>query len=301
MIITNYGKNKMNIRYYKNELPQVNDIVMGKIVTETEYNYSVELIEYNNFVGELPKTQITKKKRPQKKDFVKTNDVLPLLVSNVNDDHLELSKSRLPVKDMELFLIKFGLCEKINKFAIEYYCLYYNYYKKNNLNMLNEIEFMNMTLWNSDYNNETRFITLLKNPLEILSNNHFVEDFKIMIKNNIDSRIKKIEPIIKCSISAVVTSEEGVNGLKDVLNINHNCDNIKITINMETPPIYSIQTEGASLENSKKIITDTINNMQIKMEKYKGHINIMNDPIITQEEQLDLKFMSNNVLKQLIE
>jgi translation initiation factor 2 alpha subunit (eIF-2alpha) len=187
--------------------------------------------------------------------------------------------------------------------------LYYDYYKKNNLgNILNGEEFMTLSMWNyyesGDHNVNTSYKIILKNPLKILTNDYFTEEFKIYINNNINNRIKKINSIIKCYITAVVTSEEGINGLRNVLDISEyekQYDGIKLTINMETPPKYSIQIEGANLEYAIEISNNIIKNMQTVMEKYTGYVDIIEQPIIIKEEEFELRFISDNILKQLLE
>ena len=298
-------QNQMNTGYYKNKLPQTNDIVMGKIIQETEYNYNVELIEYNNYIGELPKTQITKKKRPQKKDLVQVGDIVPLLVSNVTDVYVELSKSRLPVKDVDPFVIKFGIYSNLDRLATEYYYLYYNYYKQNKPEDLLDItDFMKLTMWKfydeTESGIETFFAILLKNPLVILSDDHFAEEFRTTLNDNINNRIKRIEPVIKQQMKLVVSSSEGINAIKDILDLDKLYDDIKIIVNIETPPVYSIQTEGMNLNDAKNIIDKIIDDIKIKTQKYNGIFEINGNPIIIKEEKIDLKFMSDNVLNQLI-
>ena len=171
-------------------------------------------------------------------------------------------------------------------------------------NYLNEEEFMTLTMWNffdsTEYNINNAFVTLLKNPIKILSNDIFSEDLKMFINNNITNRIKKTDIVVKCYITAVVTSEEGINGLKNVLDITNYQQEHKIIVNMETPPKYSIQIDGEPLEIATKTINDVVKHMKHLMEKYTGYVDIMEEPVIIKEEELELRFISENILKELL-
>jgi translation initiation factor 2 alpha subunit (eIF-2alpha) len=160
-----------------------------------------------------------------------------------------------------------------------------------------------LTIWkfydSSLYNIKTGFSTILKNPYIIMDESHFDRNIIHFICNNINNRIIKIHMTVHCEITVVITSQEGVNGLKDVLDIVEYNDH-KIIININTPPNYSLLIEGDNFENIIDIFNNVIKLMQNKMQKYTGYVIVSREPYIAKEEEYKLKFISKHVLMELI-
>ena len=95
---------KYQIRFYKNDLPKKNDLVIGMVKNINETIIDVDLIEYDNIHAMLPLSEVTKRKRIKSiKQYIKENKTYVFQVTEVNEINksVDLSYKYLDDNDKE--------------------------------------------------------------------------------------------------------------------------------------------------------------------------------------------------------
>lgn len=299
----------MNIkRFYKNEFPDQEDLIMAKVLNENDYGYNVVLLEYDNMEGFLPSGELVKKKYV-KKHLLKINTVLPLVVLRVDENRriVDLSKKRVTDKDNLQMLSKYKTCTTINRLLNECYTMHLKYNNVNPNNVTHQIEdLMDSTIWKfyddigeNDENNKNDKIdsvyqNILENPKIILPNDLFTVDFIDKVNENIEKRITKTNTIIETELSLLILEENATSKIKEIFNTKNeiNIDNYKIDIIIISPPHYKIRIDGNCNQKVNEIMELLKQKIIEKTNKYSCIIKFENSKIVS-KLSYDIKFLGD--------
>jgi translation initiation factor 2 subunit 1 len=103
-------------RWYENEFPNENDIVMCKIVETNDEGSYVELLEYNNIRGMILKSLISKKRIKNLKQVMKEGNEEILRVVRVDkvQGYIDLSKKDLNTDETKDFQLTFSKSKQVD-------------------------------------------------------------------------------------------------------------------------------------------------------------------------------------------
>jgi translation initiation factor 2 alpha subunit (eIF-2alpha) len=296
-------------RYYKNEFPGVDNIIMIKIIKLIDYGYKVILLEYNNMEGFLALTEISRR-RQRKKKLVKIGDILPVFVLRVSTVNriIDVSKKGVTQDDIKLMNNNYKIWQKINRLGKEICYLY----KKFHNNKLKMEEIMDKTVWTYYENNQDIeaydfYKTIICDPKSLMNSEYFSEEFKMFVVKHFKDRTIRQDIILEQELNIFVISEEGINGIKDILDINpiylsnnNNENNIKFYITMVSPPKYKIVLHGSDIEIGKMFFSRIISDIIDKSKKYNSQVTPCSEIKIAKLSDIDIKLLSNNEINKLI-
>ena len=233
-------------RFYKNELPLLDDIVLGRVVSLGEFGIKVRLPEYNNIDAFLNyKDASTKKKLYQIKKQVKINREYPMTVIEVNQEkkYINLSKKYL-VESEEVEFKEFYNKYKICKLIMA------NFNRKKKIrDMSRIIDYYDKILWKYDKNEiYDIFNKIKKNEISVNSNIFdLTNDEYSMLYEIIQEKIKDIKFSVKFILKINSLHYDGKKKIIDFLQL------ISDTMNSEAfvicVPNYCIKFKGVLKKN----------------------------------------------------
>ncbi|ARF09809.1 translation initiation factor eIF-2 alpha subunit [Indivirus ILV1] len=283
-------------RYFRNELPQTNDIVMVKVVREDEeFGYYCDLLEYDHVEGFLPLSELVKTKYV-KKHILKPDQVLPMSVSKIDKTLVNLTKKRLSNEESDSKKEMFRVCNDINKLVNECYIMY----QKGSQNPTLDITtFMDHTIWNLyetyDNNYFKIYQIMLHDPLCILPSNIFDNALTKAITNDINKRITYANKIVHLDLKLIVTDENPISIIKQILDLSKiQIPNCKITVLVMTSPIYRIRIEGDF--NDYDEVISLIKDQIIQNSNNTKSILDFFDPNIEKEAICKIKYYGDYIL-----
>lgn len=291
----------MNItRYFRNELPQINDLVMVKVLREDEeLGYYCELLEYGNIEGFLPLSELVKTKYA-KKHILKPNQIIPMCVSKVDGNIVNLTKKRVSNEEAETKKEIFRICNDINKFVNECYVMYQ---KGSASSILDIISFMDQTIWNlydeQDNDYSKIYQCILHNPLSMLPSTIFDSGLTNSIINDVNKRISFTNKIVNLDIKLIVTDENPVSKIKQILDlssITFSDSTIKARAIVMSSPIYRIKIEG-DFNDYQETINQIKNHITQNITNINPNINhTFFNPKVEKEATYKLKYYGDYVL-----
>lgn len=296
----------MNIkRFYKNEYPEIDDIVIVKIIREDEFGYYCELLEYENIEGFLSLSELVKG-RFAKKHLLKINDILPLLIIKMDQIKriVDLSKKKLDEVGTNKVLMRYKSCLNINKLMNELYIMYLKYCDIEDSDIIYSInDIMNNTIWPLyeiyDLDNYNMiFRNILENPKLILTTEIFEEMFINKALSNMNNRTKKKNMIIELEFILMINEDNGVNKIKEVLEIQLEEKNFVLKILIMNPPLYKIKLEGTCKIKGYQLIDYIKNIITTKLQNYDNILKFQ-EPKLIQEMTYEIKFISDYDLEKL--
>jgi len=297
----------MNIkRFYRKEFPEMDDIVIVRIVKQSDYGYNVSLLEYEDLEGFLALSELTKHKTLKRSQMLKSDEILPLIVKEANVAKKMVELSRRNIKDDEVSdtMIRYKTCTCINRLMNECYTMYLKYCDISSSDMIHGInDVMDNTIWklyeeteDMDYN--MIYMKVLGCPEVLLPGDLFTQEFIDKALKNINKRINKTNMILEMDINLSIMEEDALNKIKDILNINLEEPNLSIKVFIVSPPLYRVRIESPdkkkgydALENVKKTILEKINKWSSMLK--------FDDAYISRDSSYDIKFLPDFDLKRL--
>lgn len=294
------------MRFHRNELPSVDEITTVKVVDSNEFGYKVLLMEYNNVEGFVTKSEIIKG-RTRKKRLVKIGDIIAMSVLRVdqNKNTIDLSKKHVVDDEIKNNEIKYKYCQKMFLIGNDIFGIYKRYCELNGVkaDMLFE-DVMGKTIWrlydelNCSTSNcyEKVYTYICTNVEKLIPEGTFDEKLESFIVNNIKSRIIEKNMMQDLSISLFVTHEEGVNIIKDMLNLDlkdHTKDyeNYDLFVEAVSPPIYKLRLTGPSNIEGEKILNDIIDTIKAGSEHYSCSFKTTSSIVLVREYEIDIKVL----------
>ncbi|AYV76958.1 MAG: translation initiation factor eIF-2 alpha subunit [Barrevirus sp.] len=287
----------MNVkRFFKNDLPLANELVMVKVVREEEeFGYYCDLLEYESLEGFLPLSELVKTKYA-KKHILKPNQVLPMCINKVEKSTriVNLTKKRVTNEESDAKKETFRICSDINRLINECFIMYQNSYpsikkeegeegeggegEKELPTGLDIDSFMDQTVWPLYELYENDFLKIyqyiLINPKSILPLTIFRNPINILA--NITNRISFTNSVITLDLKLTVYSEDPINKIKNILDLKELLEenaNYKIRSLCLTSPLYRIRIEGDT-DNFDTIIDQIKEHIENKV-KNNNKINLL--------------------------
>lgn len=294
------------LRFYKEEFPDVDDLVMVRVGENSELGYTVYLLEYADLEGFVPLTEIVKW-RVKKKKILSKGNIVPLVVIDVNRDkkHINLSKKKVRDDEVPRFEQKFKYATSLNKLMNEVVRMYGAYTLKRSSedptkaleNDPSKDDICDKTLWKffedtDDY--EQVYDTVLKAPKDFLDD--LSPEFSELASDNIQKRIIKTWCSIEAEFFLMVISDEGVDVIKDILKDSAQKGQLYETRLKINSPKYTLCIKGVDAEYCSNKIGDILEQIKERVEG-KGQMRIISSNTVTKEASYDLKFLSKKNLE----
>ncbi|QKF93780.1 translation initiation factor 2 alpha subunit [Fadolivirus algeromassiliense] len=297
----------MNIkRFYKNEFPEQDDVVMVKINREDEYGYYADLIEYENLEGFISLSEIVKSKYV-KKHILKVGEVLPTVVLKVdtNKKLIDLSKKRMDNKEEPVIMCKYKACTSINKLVNECYIMYLKHCDVSSSDIIHSInDVMTNTVWklyeqHEDHNYTIIFRDILRNPKIVLTDELFTNDFVDKALNNVTKRVTINNTVMENSLTLHISEENAITKIKEILDITKfkNNSDYKVSVLITSPPNYKVRIEGPSHDQIIEMLKQIKDSIKQKSNAYSCLISF-DEPKILCESSYDYKFLGDYDLER---
>ena len=103
-------------RFYTDELPSVDDIVMTQIVKVEDTGSTAELLEYANMQALLQHSELSRKRIKSISKLVNRGQVMPLVVLRVDTDkkYIDLSRKQMADRDKEDCLERYHKAKQVD-------------------------------------------------------------------------------------------------------------------------------------------------------------------------------------------
>ncbi|KAM7456214.1 hypothetical protein BLSTO_03026 [Blastocystis sp. subtype 1] len=106
-------------RFYANEFPKVDDVVMVKVMKITDSGVYVTLLEYNRIQGFIPASELSRRRIRSIPKLVQIGKVEPSVVTRVDEEkgYVDLSKRRVAEDDVNKAERKYQEAKKVHNIA----------------------------------------------------------------------------------------------------------------------------------------------------------------------------------------
>ena len=277
---------------YKKKIPNVDEIIIGKIDKITELGIDVTLVEYDNIKGYISYSEVSRKKKFNINKILTVGKDVHLIVINIDTDkgYIDLSKRTINDEEIKLFDEKYK--QYLHLYSIFKY-LYHRYHQFKSISDEKDFEnFLNITLWKyqEKYDNETILekITNSDYITELLNlTNEFnvlnIDKLKEVINEYIRTKIVLVKPSKEISFNLCSLEISGLYDLKYAMDYknfyfyNKISEDYTISIIYDTNSEYkiSIKQNDFSIKNQDYDIDKVEENLMDEISKRSSEKNII--------------------------
>ena len=287
------------VYYYKKKIPSVDDVVIAKVVSISEYGIEVTLIEYNGITGYINCSEVSRKKKVNFNKLLTIGKDILVHVLQVDEDKnmIDLSKRTIGDDDIKLFT-------DTHRSHIQLYNLFKQLYMRiygigiEKISQEELHKFLCLTLFElqTEFENEHLLSKLINKETnkEIIDSIDFEsieglndEQFKLVLDDYIDKKINRTKTETTHTIKLMTYSATGVADIKYALDFKsfENFDELKadfdVKINYMTGSVYSIIVSQKDFDlKGNKTINDVNTFIKQEIKKRATEKNLQNQIVL---------------------
>jgi len=287
----------LTCRFYANELPNLDDVVVAKVHKITESGAYAHLLEYDNHDAMIPLSELSRIRIRSVGKHIKLGRCEYTAVIRVDEEqgYVDLSKSKVYQKDLLACEDRFGKGKLINS-ILRNVAAQLGYKEKAQLESLYE-----RTAWRFDQKAGRRsgcfnvFKKALDDP-SVFDDCDLVEEEK---KKLVEEVVKRMSPQpikIRSDIEVSCFGYDGVDAvkkaLKEGLGSHSTTEELSpIQVNLIAHPLFSITTTNMSREEGIKSVEAALNFIQKSIESFSGgNFNVVAAPeVVYDPEEREMK------------
>ncbi len=248
--------------FYKNTYPDIDDIIMVKIIKVDDMGAECILLEYNNKTAYLPINEFSRRRIKSARQVLRVNNILPLQVIFVDKikGFIDVSKKHVTATDISLCTNKYksinrsyNIINRVSEILSE------QNEEKNKDDYFDYLQ--NNLIWpflNGRYDLYQHFKEVVRDDKPLFNENSLDPTITTILLSILKNRIKIIEKKIISTVVITNYGPEGVDSVKKCL-MAGNIEGVNITV--KKCPEYEImvvcvnKTKGEELmERSLKLI-----------------------------------------------
>ena len=220
---------------YNKDFPELNEIVMVKIISYDDMNVHVILLEYGNKEAYIALSDITKKRIKSIGRHIKINNIEPVIVIrlDIEKNYIDCSRKNLLETDIEECNKRYNQ----NKFV-------YNIWSSltHKIQISQELFYNNIVYYlNSKYNSAYIGLLSYNNGNEYLNIDNEIElELRKICNSKFLSNVKHYKYFIEITCTGI----DGIDGIKECIIAMENSNN-QIKIKYISSPVYCIEYQSS--------------------------------------------------------
>lgn len=269
-------------RFYKNEFPEVDEIVMIKVKEITDIGVYVSLIEYGSLEGMILLSELSKRRIRSIRKLVREGLIFPVMVLRVDEErgHVDLSRKRLTDDDIKLGKSKYGDALAINSIMKQVSRL-------SNMDIGYLYEIIVWVLSEKYENVYNIFRSSINETNDILDKDiQISSELKIILMEVLIQKIKHSNNKIRSDIEIKCFGYDGIDVIREAILIG--METPGLTISLIASPKYVMILSSLDILEGIKIMNNSIEKMSLYLNQIDGgSLNVLETPHVQTSEEND--------------
>lgn len=274
-------------RFYENQYPEVDDVVVVKVISIAEMGAYVHLVEYNNIEGMILLSELSRRRIRSINKLIRIDRIEYVVVLRVDKEqgYIDLSKRRVSTEEIRKCEEKVSKARAVNSILrhVAEIC-------QIDLERLYE-----QTAWllAKQYGTAYEaFKMAVGNPAQILKPLGLDDGVYMTLVDNIKLRLTPQPLKIRADVGVSCFQYEGIDAVKRALTegLKLSTEEQEVKINLHAPPKYVITTQSIEKEAGIALVNSVIAAIKVKIEEEKGTCAILMEPRVTSQEELKRLF-----------
>jgi len=264
---------QLTCRFFKNRLPETDDLVMVNVVNIEEMGVYVHLLEYNNIEGMILLTELSRRRIRSINKLIRVgrNEVVVVVRVDRDKGYIDLSKRRVSPEDVSKCEEKFVRGKTVSSILR---------HTAEVLGLKTNEEFEELydkTAWFYDekYKRAGAAYDVFARSV---NDEHELDDCKVddetkkILLNNIRRRLTPQAVKCRADVEVACYGYEGVDAVKAALRegLNASTEEMPVKINLIAPPLYVVTATCLDRNEGLDALRNVIEKIKQGIEKYRG-------------------------------
>jgi len=259
-------------RFYENELPEVNEIVMCRIDSVGEHSAQVKLLEYGQQDASLPFTELSNRRLRQVPSSILKlgkNEVLSVLRVDTDKGYIDLTRKNITPEEVEACHQKYNKSKTVHSIMCRLA-------EMQHINLPTLYETIIWPMYKQDkdpleiFKSAISDVTMLK---ELPNLSDVQRDF---LHKEIKHRLTPQDLKISSTIELTCFTPEGIDAIIPALKAGRevSTEQNKIEIHVLSSPLYTIHVMTKDKDTGIKALHSAIERIQNEITKRKGSLTV---------------------------
>ncbi|CAF1160720.1 unnamed protein product [Rotaria magnacalcarata] len=272
---------QLTCRFYKNNFPETEDLVMVNVTEIEEMGVYVNLLEYNNRQGMILLTELSRRRIRSINKLIRVgrNEVVVVVRVDRDKGYIDLSKRRVSPEDISKCEEKFVRGKTVNSILR---------HTAEVLGIKTNEEFEELyekTAWFYDEKCKRPgaaydiFVRAVSDEHE-LNDCQVDENTKKILINNIRRRLTPQAVKCRADVEVACYGYEGVDAVKAALRegLSASTEEMPVKINLIAPPLYVVTATCLDRNEGLNALKKVIEKIKLGIEQYRGIFKIKMEP-----------------------
>lgn len=287
-IVPDAGSTRLKTcRFYENQYPEVDDVVVVKVISIAEMGAYVNLVEYNNIEGMILLSELSRRRIRSINKLIRIDRIEYVVVLRVDKErgYIDLSKRRVSMEEIRKCEEKVSKARAVNSILrhVAEIC------------QLDLERLYEQTAWKLKNTHGTAyeaFKMAVTNADAVLKPLGLEDGIYNTLVENIKLRLTPQPLKIRADVGVSCFEYEGIDAVKRALRegLKYSTEEEEVKINLHAPPKYVITTQSIDKEAGIALVNNVIEAIKNKIEEEKGTLVVTTEPRVTSQEELKRLF-----------
>jgi len=265
----------LNCRMYRNDYPEVDELVVVQVKAIVDMGAYCSLLEYNGIEGMILMSELSRRRIRSVNRLIRVGrqEIVSVLRVNKEKGYIDLSKKRVSPEDVAL------VEERWNKSKAVHSIL--RHVAKNSPFGVEELYerfgWPMATRYGHAYN---AMAVAMEDRAGFLRQFDVPKEIHSILFKNIAKRMKQQQVSIRCPIECTCFAPEGINGIKKAFKkgLELSTDDFVVKIKLEAPPRYILTLQTLRPQEGMTKILEVIDIIKAEITEHGGHLTLKEQP-----------------------
>jgi len=269
-------KNKsLNCRMYRDDYPEVDDLVVVQVKAIVDMGAYCSLLEYNGIEGMILMSELSRRRIRSVNRLIGVGrqEIVAVLRVNKEKGYIDLSKKRVSPEDVA------AVEERWNK-SKAVHSIFRHVAKNSQFGVLELYERFGWPMADKYGHTYNAMRVAMESRDQFLREFDVPKEIHPILFKNIEKRMKQQQVSIRCLIECTCFAPEGILGIKKAFKkgLELSTDDFVVKIKLEAPPRYILTLQTLKPQEGMVKIQEVIDIIKTEITERGGHLTLKEPP-----------------------
>merc|ERR1712159_852556 len=282
------GGPNLNCRFYENEFPEVEDVVIVEVMQIADMGAYLQLLEYNNTEGMILLSELSRRRIRSINKLIKVgrNEVVVVLRVDQEKGYIDLSKRRVSPEDVERHEVKYSKAKTVH--SIMRHCA-----ETLEVDLEPLYTQFGWPLAKKYGHTYDAFAKAITDEEEVFGGLEIAPQVREILMTQIKRRLAPQAVKVRADFEVTCFSYEGIDAIKAALIAGEEAgstEDLKVQIRLIAPPLYVMMTSSMDKKQGIEALQRSLTAIGEEITARKGRMQVKMEPhAVSEKEEASLE------------
>lgn len=284
---TKIGGPNLKCRFYENEFPEIEDVVIVEVMQIADMGAYVQLLEYNNTEGMILLSELSRRRIRSINKLIKVgrNEVVVVLRVDQEKGYIDLSKRRVSPEDIARHEIKYSKAKAVH--SILRHCA-----ETLEVDLEPLYQSIGWPLAKKFGHAYDAFSKAIQDEEEVFNGITMSDQIREILMSQIKRRLSPQAVKVRSDFEVTCFTYEGIDAIKRALFAGEEAgstDDVKVHIRLIAPPLYVMMTSSMDKKEGLEALNNALDAIKAEITNSKGRFVVKQEPhAVSEKEEANL-------------